>query len=196
MVLPSLRSELHSYKTSFNIATKLRERTAQRVVVVVHCPVTWVFSVLFGPFRGDTRFALPLWPSSGKTSTETWRRSWSDWGSPRRTSWEGRSGLPGSTSSCRSYWYRSTPSWAVNRGRSSFRSWVHLAAHSYLPKSSQLNCKYIKNTIDYRCADSRFLISPCGVAVSYQLSFQQRTMVNAGIWGWKLHLSESTWCQE
>ncbi len=39
-------------------------------------------------------------------------------------------------------------------------------------------------SIDYRCADSRFLMSPRGMAVS-------ETRVNAGIRGWKLHLSES-----
>ncbi len=51
--------------------------------------------------------------------------------------------------------------------------------------------------IDYGCADGRFLISPRGVSVSNQRHLSSsETRVNAGIRGWKLHLSESTWCQE
>jgi hypothetical protein len=51
--------------------------------------------------------------------------------------------------------------------------------------------------IDYRCADGRFLMSPRGMAVSNTRCLSSsETRVNAGIRGWKLHLSESTWCQE
>ncbi len=41
-------------------------------------------------------------------------------------------------------------------------------------------------------------MSPRGIAVSNTryLSSISETRVNAGIKGWKLHLSESTWCQE
>ncbi len=48
-------------------------------------------------------------------------------------------------------------------------------------------------TIHYRCADSRFLMSPRGMAVSNTRYLSScETRVNAGIRGWKLHLSEST----
>ncbi len=52
-------------------------------------------------------------------------------------------------------------------------------------------------SIDYRCADGRFLMSPWDTAVpkTRYLSGSE-TRVNAGIRGWKLHLSESTSCQE
>ncbi len=47
-------------------------------------------------------------------------------------------------------------------------------------------------TIDYICADGRFLMSPCGVAVSNRRYLScSETRVNAGIRGWKSHLSES-----
>ncbi len=51
--------------------------------------------------------------------------------------------------------------------------------------------------IDYRCADGRFLMLPRGRAVSNTRHISSsETRVNAGIRGWKSHLSESTWCQE
>jgi hypothetical protein len=51
--------------------------------------------------------------------------------------------------------------------------------------------------IDYGCADGRFLMSPCSMAVSNTKYFyNSETRVNAGIRGWKLPLSESIWCQE
>ncbi len=51
--------------------------------------------------------------------------------------------------------------------------------------------------IDYRCVDCRFLMSPRGVATSnHRYLPSSETRVNAGIRGRKLHLSESTWCQE
>jgi hypothetical protein len=51
--------------------------------------------------------------------------------------------------------------------------------------------------IDYRCADGRFLVSPRGVAVSnHRYLSSSETRVNAGIRGRKLHVSESTGCQE
>jgi hypothetical protein len=47
--------------------------------------------------------------------------------------------------------------------------------------------------IDCRCADGRFMMSPSGMAVSKtRYISSSETMVNAGIRGWKLHLSEST----
>ncbi len=51
---------------------------------------------------------------------------------------------------------------------------------------------------EYRCADGRFLMSPRGMAVSNSSIYlsSSGTRVNADIRGWKLHLSESTWCQE
>jgi hypothetical protein len=40
-------------------------------------------------------------------------------------------------------------------------------------------------------------MSPRGVTVSNtRYLSSSETRVNAGIWGWKLHLSESIWCQE
>jgi hypothetical protein len=55
----------------------------------------------------------------------------------------------------------------------------------------------IENIIDYRCADGRFLMSPRGMAVSNtRYLSSSETRVNAGIRAWKLHLSESTSCQE
>ncbi len=51
--------------------------------------------------------------------------------------------------------------------------------------------------IDYRCADSRFMMSPRGMAVSNtRYLYDSETRVNAGIRAWKLHLSESNWYQE
>ncbi len=56
---------------------------------------------------------------------------------------------------------------------------------------------YGKSNIDYRRADGRFLMSPRGMAVSNtRYPSSSETRVNAGIRGWKLHLSESTWCQK
>jgi hypothetical protein len=47
--------------------------------------------------------------------------------------------------------------------------------------------------IDYRCADGRFLMSPRGMAVNNtKYLSSSETRVNAGIKGWKWHLSEST----
>jgi hypothetical protein len=46
-------------------------------------------------------------------------------------------------------------------------------------------------SIDYRCADGRFRMSPRGVAVSnHRYLSSSETRVNAGIRGRKLHLSE------
>ncbi len=55
--------------------------------------------------------------------------------------------------------------------------------------------------IDYRCADGRFffffLVSPRGMAAANtRYLSSNETRVNAGKRGWKLHLSESNWCQE
>jgi hypothetical protein len=45
--------------------------------------------------------------------------------------------------------------------------------------------------IDYGCADGRFMMSPHGMAVSNTRDLSSsETRVNAGIRGWKLHLSE------
>jgi hypothetical protein len=52
-------------------------------------------------------------------------------------------------------------------------------------------------SIDWRCADGRFLMLPRGMAVSNtRYLFSSETRVNASIRGWKWHRSESTWCQE
>jgi hypothetical protein len=51
--------------------------------------------------------------------------------------------------------------------------------------------------IDCRYADGRVLMSPRGMAVSNtRYLSSSETRVNAGTRWWKLHLSESTWCQE
>jgi hypothetical protein len=49
----------------------------------------------------------------------------------------------------------------------------------------------------YRCADGRFLMSPRGCWVSNHIHISSsKTRVNAGIRGWKLHLSKFNRCQE
>ncbi len=53
------------------------------------------------------------------------------------------------------------------------------------------------NHIDYRCADGRFLTSPCGMAVSNTRYLSGgETRVNTGKRGWELHLSEYILCQD
>ncbi len=74
----------------------------------------------------------------------------------------------------------------------------HQFLHSTTINSAVSRCRsYWLISIDYRCADGRFLMSPRGMAVSNTKYFSSsETRVNAGIKGWKWHLSESTWCQE
>jgi hypothetical protein len=75
---------------------------------------------------------------------------------------------------------------------------------SYLMVPISLLSMYVKGctfdvnkSIDYRCADGSFLMSPRGLAVSStRYISSHETRANASIRGWKLHLSESTWCQE
>ncbi len=53
------------------------------------------------------------------------------------------------------------------------------------------------NSIDYQCADGRFLISPSDVAISHQNYLSSSgTRVNACRRRRELYLSESNWCQE
>ncbi len=59
------------------------------------------------------------------------------------------------------------------------------------------DCTCVEDTIDYRCANGRFLMSPRGMAVSNtRYLSSSETRVNADIKGRKLHLSESTSRQE
>ncbi len=75
---------------------------------------------------------------------------------------------------------------------------------SYLMVPISLLSMYVKGctfdvnkSIDYRRADGSFLMSPRGLAVSStRYISSHETRANASIRGWKLHLSESTWCQE
>ncbi len=58
-------------------------------------------------------------------------------------------------------------------------------------------CSRSSLPIDCICADGRFLMSPRGMAVSNtRYHSSSETRVNGGIRGWKLHLSESTLCQQ
>jgi hypothetical protein len=51
--------------------------------------------------------------------------------------------------------------------------------------------------IVYRCTDYRFPMSPQAMAfLNQDCLSSSETRVNAGIRSWKLHLSESSWCQE
>ncbi len=64
---------------------------------------------------------------------------------------------------------------------------------SALPLIPTIFSSWAHETIDYRCADGRFLVLPRGVAVSNHLClFRSETRVNTGMRGWKWHLSEST----
>ncbi len=58
-------------------------------------------------------------------------------------------------------------------------------------------CALPGHSMDNRCADGRILMSPRVMAVSNaRYLSSSETRVNAGIKGWKLHLTESTRCQE
>jgi hypothetical protein len=76
-------------------------------------------------------------------------------------------------------------------------SWYEHFKLAARPHLDHKELEQISQPIDYRCADGRFLMSPRGMAVSNtRYISSSETRVNAGIRGWKLHLSELTFCQE
>ncbi len=85
------------------------------------------------------------------------------------------------------------------QGRAGIGSWMIWAAFYELLVHVDFRADQKRlASIDYRCADGLFLMSPRGMAVSNTSYLSSsETRVDAGVWGWKLHLSESTyWCQE
>jgi hypothetical protein len=77
---------------------------------------------------------------------------------------------------------------------------IHLSLHSayvVVVRIPIMTLTWAWNAMDYSYANGRFSMSKRNVTVSDRnyLSSSE-TKVNAGIRRWKLHLSESAWCQE